>query len=113
MPALCRWYRPREAAIRAHPANGAKRERVSPLDDQNTLRAHAQRQRALNRESRAWSAEFAGHRSHVTELLGAASGDQQLCVLGAGNCNDIDLSRLAEQYRGICLADIDAESLNA
>jgi hypothetical protein len=35
----------------------------------------------------------------------------RLCVLGAGNCNDLDLQRLAEHYAEIHLVDIDAAAL--
>jgi hypothetical protein len=39
-----------------------------------------------------------------------APGDR-LAVLGAGNCNDIDLPALAAQYREIHLVDVDEEAL--
>jgi hypothetical protein len=35
----------------------------------------------------------------------------RLCVLGAGNCNDLDLMRLGEVYSEIHLVDIDAAAL--
>jgi hypothetical protein len=34
-----------------------------------------------------------------------------LCVLGAGNCNDVDLERLAESFSEIHLVDVDAPAL--
>lgn len=69
-----------------------------------------------NRESRdAWSA-FTAHRARVMQLLiEAAAGRQQpaLCLLGAGNCNDVDLSQLLPHYAAIRLVDCDAPALNA
>ena len=40
-------------------------------------------------------------------------GTGRLCVLGAGNCNDLDLSRLARFYPEIHLIDLDGEALLA
>jgi hypothetical protein len=57
---------------------------------------------------------FGGHREHLTALAcaGVAEGsDLKLCVLGAGNCNDLDLARLAKHYSAIHLVDIDAKAL--
>ena len=45
---------------------------------------------------------------------GAASvapGGPRLCVLGAGNCGDLDLERLASRYASIHLVDLDPEAL--
>jgi hypothetical protein len=59
-----------------------------------------------------WEA-FAPHRAQVTELLiQAASFDRAtLCVLGAGNGNDIDLSSLLLRFRKITLVDLDPDAL--
>ena len=48
-------------------------------------------------------------------LVSAAQGRHQprLCLLGAGNCNDVDLRRLLGVYREIHLVDCDAEALSA
>ena len=67
-------------------------------------------QRALNlRTAGAWP-EYAGHRQRVTELVGGSAQGLPLCVLGAGNCNDIDLTQLVPRFRQIVLVDIDAAS---
>ena len=67
-----------------------------------------------NRESReAWEA-FAGHRRHVTELLCAAAKGRErprICLLGAGNCNDVELRALVGCYEQIHLVDCDAAAL--
>lgn len=61
---------------------------------------------------------FASHRRALTELLMArreaalpADAGARLCVLGAGNCGDLDLERLASRYRSIHLVDIDPDAL--
>jgi hypothetical protein len=66
------------------------------------LDLHAQNNRAT---AASWE-RFASHRSRVTELLRAAGGET-LAILGAGNCNDVDLELLGQQFREIHLVDID------
>ncbi|MDX1948228.1 MAG: hypothetical protein SFU86_22750 [Pirellulaceae bacterium] len=59
---------------------------------------------------------FAEHRQRVTELLfESAAGDnpQTLCVLGAGNCNDLDLPELLNRFERIHLVDCDLAALEA
>ena len=69
---------------------------------------------------------FATHRAHVMRLIAAAAVDvlprrpddtshiQQLTIsiVGAGNCQDIDLNVLAELFTEIRLIDIDAAAVN-
>ena len=52
---------------------------------------------------------FAGHRRKVSDLLAADWG--RLCVLGAGNANDLDLGPLLEAHRQVHLVDLDASAL--
>jgi hypothetical protein len=56
---------------------------------------------------------FRPHRARVTELLIGVMkhGHGRLCVLGAGNCNDLDLGLLLEAYREVHLVDLDTEAL--
>ncbi|HYP75213.1 MAG TPA: hypothetical protein VER12_04645 [Polyangiaceae bacterium] len=57
---------------------------------------------------------FTEHRRRLTALtLAAAAGpsERTLCVLGAGNCFDLDLVALAERYSSVHLVDIDAQAL--
>lgn len=70
------------------------------------LDLHSQNNRAT---AASWE-RFASHRSHVTELLRAAGGET-LAILGAGNCNDVDLEVLGQQYREIHLVDIDRAAI--
>jgi hypothetical protein len=67
--------------------------------------ARVNRNVANNRE---W---YAGHRAHVTELLGATNPGGDLCVLGAGNGSDLDLPALADRFAELHLVDLDGEAL--
>ncbi len=73
----------------------------------------AQLQSKRNSDSREGWDCFASHRSLVTGLLleRANAGNASLCVLGAGNCNDIDLKQLIAAYSRIDLVDIDGEAI--
>jgi hypothetical protein len=55
----------------------------------------------------------AGHRRHLTDRIVALapSSAGRLCVLGAGNVNDLDLVTLCDSFREIHLVDIDGEAL--
>src|SRR5688500_17156136 len=73
-------------------------------------------QRHRNLDSRGQWEAFSAHRKRVTTLLlEAAHGRDQpsLCLLGAGNCNDVDLNQLMTAYARIHLVDCDTESLKA
>ena len=72
------------------------------------LREH-QRRNGQSRDAWKW---FAAHRARVTELLiSHASGS--LCLLGAGNCNDVDLQQLQQHFDEILLVDVDEQALQA
>src|SRR5260370_33575372 len=60
----------------------------------------------------AWD-RYSSHRGKILELVrnGSAGRGGRLCVLGAGNCNDLDLSSLAQQFSKIHLFDLDREAL--
>jgi len=68
---------------------------------------------AANLSGVAHRAAFASHRERLTEHLLARAGDgnSRLCLLGAGNGNDIELERLLERYREVHLVDLDATAL--
>jgi hypothetical protein len=70
-------------------------------------------QAALNSASQTQWDAFASHRRQVTALLmtGADPGRTRLCVLGAGNGNDLDLSALLRAHREVHLVDLDPEAL--
>jgi hypothetical protein len=81
-------------------------ERVSSLP-----RRLLESQRASNRETASRWELYGPHRRRVTELLAGAGPGRSLCLLGAGNCNDIDLGALAQRFESIHLVDLDAVAL--
>lgn len=72
-------------------------------------------QAKYNRSTRDHWDHFAAHRRRVTDLLapGPLAAGGRLCVLGAGNCNDLDLPRLLEAFDSIDLVDIDPDAPRA
>jgi hypothetical protein len=56
---------------------------------------------------------YAAHREKFTRavLSRAPSTPGRLCVLGAGKCNDLDLSALSQVYRELHLVDIEPAAL--
>jgi len=74
-----------------------------------------QLQSSRNAETRdGWNC-FASHRERVTQLLldAASAGEGKLCVLGAGNCNDLALRQLAQSFNHVDLVDVDEEAIAA
>jgi SAM-dependent methyltransferase len=86
-------------------------------------KAVGERQSELNAGTRGQWALFASHRRRIEQLLdsalpqkspsllGQAQRLPRLCVLGAGNCNDLDLRLLARRFADIHLIDIDPAAL--
>ena len=77
-------------------------------------------QKTLNRASSGRWQAFAGHRERVMavalDALSAAgppdpAAARTLAVLGAGNCNDVDLAALAARCQTVHLVDLDGEAL--
>jgi hypothetical protein len=92
--------------------------RVTTLSAAPMSEREIERQKRSNSNAAQHHEAFASHRRQLTDLLmarpeaGAPSADgPRLCVLGAGNCGDLDLDRLATRYRSIHLVDIDADAL--
>ena len=58
---------------------------------------------------------MASHRQRVMRLIEVAQGKSgaSLCLLGAGNANDVDLTQLAVDFEGVALVDLDDEALDA
>jgi hypothetical protein len=68
-------------------------------------------QRAGNRENpRNW-VDFEHHRAHTMGLVESLAPASGICVLGAGNCDDLDLERLVSKFRDVHLVDWDGEAL--
>jgi hypothetical protein len=77
------------------------------------LFARAQRaEQRGNRDVRDLWDRYQGHRARVTaEILALAPDGGRLCLLGAGNANDLDLDALAGRFGEIHLVDIDPGAL--
>src|SRR6266481_2342634 len=54
---------------------------------------------------------YASHRAEIEKLIVPDSRGQRICVLGAGNCNDLDLKWLSEVYGEVHLVDLDRTAL--
>ena len=72
-----------------------------------------QEQARRNAEADAAWVLYAPHRERVTRLLLDARTpiSERLCLLGAGNLNDLDLTALSSMFREIVLVDVDAAAL--
>ena len=58
----------------------------------------------------SWT-RYAPHRRRVMSLLSELPPGGSVCVLGAGNCNDVALDELARAHTEIHLVDLDGEAL--
>ncbi len=70
--------------------------------------------RRFNRETKnKWQA-YGSHRAHVMSCL-LRQGDpplrNRLCLLGAGNCHDVDLPALRSHFTEVHLVDLDSQAL--
>ena len=67
-----------------------------------------------NEASRNYWDAFADHRKRVMALLQKKSPRDRarICILGAGNCNDLDLASLLPAYDEIHLVDLDKYALS-
>ena len=70
---------------------------------------------AHNLEAVAGWTRYQSHREIVMQLLcqpvEPTSSSRTLCILGAGNCNDIDLPQLLTEFSEITLIDIDTAAV--
>ena len=76
-------------------------------------RAEVRKEQAgRNQDSRERWQQYAQHRLRVMALLlPLASPGARLLLVGAGNCNDVDLRQLQQHFAEIHLADIDGEAM--
>jgi hypothetical protein len=71
-------------------------------------------QLSSNESAAGHEATFAEHRARLTHEIASrapASGRGRLCLLGAGNANDVDLDALAARFAEIHLVDIDPDAV--
>jgi hypothetical protein len=70
------------------------------------------RQRTFNERTANCWADYASHRAQIMgRLLKLATPNARLLVLGAGNCNDLDLPALTSAFAQVTLLDWDAAAL--
>ena len=71
-------------------------------------------QAATNRVTAERWELFASHRRRVTQIVTDAvpTAGGPLCVLGAGNCNDLDLEAVSQTFSEIHLVDLDPSALS-
>src|SRR5688500_14417857 len=71
-----------------------------------------------NRRSRDDWELYRQHRERLTTTIDQVAAEldvgagSRLCLLGAGNCNDVDLVTLAARFQSIHLVDIDGAALD-
>lgn len=68
-------------------------------------------QEQANERSWQYRDSFGNHRAALTNLLLGPETGGRLCVLGAGNCADLDLERLTSAYDEVHLVDVDGNAL--
>jgi hypothetical protein len=86
--------------------------REHPEATAETVGARTRRQqRIFNADSGANRESFAGHRARVTGLLRTLQRAEGLCVLGAGNADDLDLPALVREFGEVHLVDLDGAAL--
>src|SRR5437764_7439898 len=84
-----------------------------PSPDDLPTDALAAEQARQNQTTRNQWLLYASHRRQIERLIVPAEhGRERICILGAGNCNDLDLKWLAEAYAEVHLVDIDPAALD-
>ena len=68
-------------------------------------------QSAMNRSTRGQWQMYGAHRRQIERLIVPTQPGGRACVLGAGNCNDLDLKWMTQVYREVHLVDLDSDAL--
>jgi hypothetical protein len=68
-------------------------------------------QSRMNQSTRGQWDWYASHRQAIERLIVPESRGGRICVLGAGNCNDLELKWLVGAYAEVHLVDIDPAAL--
>lgn len=79
----------------------------------NTVNPILSEHQHRNLKSRDFWDAYAPHREIITQQILSAlpNNSGTVCLLGAGNCNDVDLPQIAATYQRIHLVDLDGEAL--
>jgi SAM-dependent methyltransferase len=67
--------------------------------------------RRRNEETAGNWSQFSSHRDRVCDLIESLAPGGSLCVVGAGNCNDLDLPRLLARFESVTLVDLDRQAV--
>jgi hypothetical protein len=70
-------------------------------------------QAKCNRSTERQWGMYARHRRAIERLIVPDRRGGSICVLGAGNCNDLDLPWLTDMYADVHLVDLDADALRS
>lgn len=107
-------------AYRAKPGQARERDpletrnlryrRIAPPGEECGLVA---RQLRLNRETLDNWRLYRSHRDAVADLIcrPPQPASARLCILGAGNCNDLDLARFSGRFAQVHLVDLDRQAM--
>ena len=84
--------------------------RITPPGENCGLAA---RQLRLNRETLDNWGLYRSHREAVADLIcrPPQPTSARLCILGAGNCNDLDLARFTSRFAQVHLVDLDRQAM--
>jgi hypothetical protein len=87
---------------------------VKPHNADSGYRAVLRAQTGINERTDGNAERYSEHRRHLMDAVIALAPDSggRLCLLGAGNCNDVDLVALARHFDAIHLVDLDATALS-
>lgn len=78
-----------------------------------SVRQEIKQQKNANKASLKYFHYFADHRRRQTDFILANNPHGgRICILGAGNCFDVDLTRLCEVFTEVHLVDIDRNALD-
>lgn len=82
------------------------------IDFTMSIRQQIKQQKEANKESLKYFKDFEEHRRQQTDfILSSGTKNGRLCVLGAGNCFDMDLARITAHFAEVHLVDIDRDAI--
>ncbi|MBE6021692.1 MAG: hypothetical protein E7231_00500 [Cellulosilyticum sp.] len=82
--------------------------KINPVKEYNTLCNN----QSLTERFKLWENYRAANAKWIEETCGKVPQNSCVAVLGAGNCDDIDLEKLSNIYSEIYLFDIDSKALD-
>jgi hypothetical protein len=86
-------------------------EHAEGLQAAKNTSVHVREQAAALNRARVGAEVYQHHRARLLRLVRAVQRGEGICVLGAGNCDDLDLPALVRDFGQVHLVDIDGEAL--